>query len=183
MSAAADLSQLRQGARELVPRLRERAAECEQLRHVPDDVVREFRKARFFRILQPARFGGLELDYGLAQIAMSELGRGCGSSSWVQAVVASHGWLLGRFPLEAQEAVWGEDPDATMSTASRTADGQIQEVPGGFILDGHWSFSSGIDACQWVMINAARLSPEGGRASNRRCIVPLERVEVVDDWY
>jgi 3-hydroxy-9,10-secoandrosta-1,3,5(10)-triene-9,17-dione monooxygenase len=163
--------------------LRERAAECEQLRRVPDDVVRDFRKAGFFRILEPARFGGLELDYGLAQIAMSELGRGCGSSSWVQAVVASHGWLLGRFPIEAQEAVWGEDPDATMSTASSTADGQIQEAPGGFILDGQWSFSSGIDACQWVMINAARLSPDGGRASNRRCIVPMERVEIVDDWY
>ncbi|MGH2364419.1 MAG: acyl-CoA dehydrogenase family protein, partial [Chloroflexota bacterium] len=107
MSTATDLTQLRQRVRELVPMLRERAAECEQLRRVPEDVVSRFRKAGFFRILQPARFGGLELDYGLTQLAMSELGRGCGSSSWVQAVVASHGWLLGRFPIEAQEAVWG----------------------------------------------------------------------------
>jgi len=146
------LEQLRSRARELIPMLREPAAECERLRHVPDDVVREFRKAGFFRILQPARFGGLELDYGLAQLAMSELGRGCGSSSWVQAVVASHGWLLGRFPIEAQEAVWGEDPDATMSTASSTMDGQIEEMPGGFILDGHvglsWDLGAGSYARQ-----------------------------------
>ncbi len=45
-------------ARDLVPVLRERQAECEELRRLPDQSSRDFVEAGFYRILQPRRFGG-----------------------------------------------------------------------------------------------------------------------------
>jgi 3-hydroxy-9,10-secoandrosta-1,3,5(10)-triene-9,17-dione monooxygenase len=45
-------------ARELVPRLRERAARTEELRHLPPETEKDLHDAGLFRILQPKRIGG-----------------------------------------------------------------------------------------------------------------------------
>ena len=49
-------------ARALVPAVRTRARQAEQLRRLPEETFREFQEAGLFRALQPARFGGFELD-------------------------------------------------------------------------------------------------------------------------
>ena len=40
-------------ARAMIPVLRQRANDCEALRRVPDETVRDFLEAGFFRIIQP----------------------------------------------------------------------------------------------------------------------------------
>ena len=88
----ATIDDMVQRARALLPRLRERAAATEALGHLPAETVADFREGGFFRVLQPRRFGGLELDYGRLQLELcSTLGQACGSSAWVQMVVACHG--------------------------------------------------------------------------------------------
>ena len=54
--------QLRQRARELVPVLRERAEQAAQMGRLPEQTLADFHEAGFFRILQPARWQGLELE-------------------------------------------------------------------------------------------------------------------------
>ena len=49
-------------ARAMLPALRERARQCEDECKVHDDTIREFQEAGFFKILQPKRWGGYELD-------------------------------------------------------------------------------------------------------------------------
>ena len=46
--------------RELLPALRERAAEAEELRKVPPESVKALQETGFFRMLQPVRYGGFE---------------------------------------------------------------------------------------------------------------------------
>src|SRR5581483_10900177 len=93
---AAILDRLVATARDLVPTLLKRAPRAEELRRIPDETIRDFTDAGFFRIFQPRRFGGYELDYGPPQVRIaSELGRGCGSSAWVFTVTACHSWILG----------------------------------------------------------------------------------------
>ena len=46
--------------RALAPNLRAHAPEAERLRRLPDETEATFRRAGFYRILQPARYGGLE---------------------------------------------------------------------------------------------------------------------------
>ena len=60
-------------ARALLPNLRERARQTEQLRHLANDTVDELRSGGFFRVLQPSRFGGFELDYGRTQVELRAL--------------------------------------------------------------------------------------------------------------
>ena len=50
-------------ARALIPRLRDRASRTEELRRLPPETERELHDAGLFRIVQPKRVGGSELDY------------------------------------------------------------------------------------------------------------------------
>ncbi len=134
-------------ARQLIPALRDRAEHADDLRRLPDETHGEMMNAELYRIYLPARFGGFELDYMLQVDIAAELGRGCGSTAWVQAVVASHSWMHGMFAPAAQEEVWGDDPDALIAGSTPTADARVEPVEDGFILNGTWTFSSGVDFC------------------------------------
>jgi 3-hydroxy-9,10-secoandrosta-1,3,5(10)-triene-9,17-dione monooxygenase len=72
-----------QRARDMVPVLRERQAECEALGRIPQATNDEFVSAGFYRILQPRRFGGYEFDMSTFARVMIEVSRGCPSSGWV----------------------------------------------------------------------------------------------------
>src|SRR5215831_3037576 len=73
-----------------------RAAEGmrEALGRLPEATNRAFIKAGLYRILQPRRFGGLELDLTTFFQAMASIARGCPSSGWVLALTAGHAHLL-----------------------------------------------------------------------------------------
>ena len=77
-------------ARALVPAVRARARQAEQLRRLPEETFREFQEAGLFRALQPARFGGFELDPVSFYEAVIEIGTACASSAWVLAVLGVH---------------------------------------------------------------------------------------------
>ena len=49
-------------ARDLIPVLAERAEQTEELRRLPPDTLRDLDEAGLFRMLQPAKLGGAELD-------------------------------------------------------------------------------------------------------------------------
>lgn len=49
-------------AQALKPVLAARGPQADELRRVPDETIADFRDAGFFRMLQPARWGGLEVE-------------------------------------------------------------------------------------------------------------------------
>ncbi len=68
------------------------------------------------------------------------------------------------FDPKAQEEVWGENPDTWIASPYAPM-GVATPVDGGYILNGRWSFSSGTDHCDWVMIGAAVGDKDGNRLS------------------
>jgi len=153
-----------QRAEALLPRLRERAAATEALGRLPAETIADFRDGGFFRVLQPRRFGGLELDYGRVQLELCRtLGQACGSSAWVQMVVACHAWCLAKFPEAAQQAVWGEDPETLVASAFGFTTGKGRPIEGGYWVEGDWIFSSGSDLCRWIILGTRLELQQGGR--------------------
>src|ERR1044071_10094747 len=104
-STPADLVQR---ARELALVLGERAVSAGKLRRMPDETMSDFQRQGFWKAVQPKRYGGYELDPRVIYDMQLELGRGCGSSSWVFGVIAVHSWQLALFPEQAQADVWGK---------------------------------------------------------------------------
>src|SRR5690349_15699990 len=105
------------GVRDLLPVLRERAQETEDRRSVPPATIKSLAELGFFRLLQPTRFGGFEADPVTFLGAVREIASACGSTGWVASVVGVHPWQLALFADQAQQDVWGDDPDTRMSSS------------------------------------------------------------------
>lgn len=166
-----------QRASALVPRLRERAAETERLRRLPDETVDDLVNAGLLRIGNPDRFGGVGLDLDASFEVVMELGRGCGSTAWVYSVLSTHNWMVGHWPQQAQEEYFADSPDTFASSGFDPGRAQVEVVAGGYRLSGRWSFSSGCDAARWAMV--------GGLVLGRHLLflVPMAEVTVIDTWF
>jgi alkylation response protein AidB-like acyl-CoA dehydrogenase len=168
-------------AREMIPALRDKALRAEHERSVPAETHRAFQEAGFYRVLQPSRWGGYEMPFGLLAGIAGELGRGCGSSAWVFSNLNVQSWIIGMHRAEAQEEVWGENPDALCASSFPVAS-KGRYVDGGIVLDGQWSFASGVDFVDWE--NCQVFVPnEGGPPDHRFCLVPKADFTVKDDWF
>ena len=139
-------------ARALVPRLRERALRSEEMRRLPPETERELHETGLFRIVQPRRVGGSELDYVALIDCADAIGQGDASAAWNFANLASHHWMLAMFDRRAQDMVWGRDPNALIASSFIFPAGRARKVDGGYVLSGSWPFSSGVDASEWNML-------------------------------
>jgi 3-hydroxy-9,10-secoandrosta-1,3,5(10)-triene-9,17-dione monooxygenase len=176
------ITDMAQRARALLPALRERAARTEALGHLPPETFAQFREGGFFRIMQPRRFGGMELDYGRVQLELcGVLGQACGSSAWVQMVVACHAWCLAMFPEPAQRAVWGQDPETLIASAFGFTSGKGRPVEGGYWVEGDWVFSSGSDLCEWIILGTRLEQP--GPPKMIWTLLPRTDWEILDTWH
>ena len=170
-------------AHDLLPAIRERAPHLEPLRRLPDETFQAFQEAGLFRALQPRRYGGYELDPGVFFQAGIDIGTVCGSSAWILTVVGVHNWQLALFPPQAQEDVWHEDSSVQISSALAPT-GTVERVAGGFRLRGRWSFSSGCDFCQWVVLGGI-VPPtyEGEPPDLRSFLLPRSDYTIDDNWH
>jgi 3-hydroxy-9,10-secoandrosta-1,3,5(10)-triene-9,17-dione monooxygenase len=166
--------QLYNAARDMIPELSARSNETASLGRLPDATVDAMQKAGFFRIMQPARYGGFELDPEVFFNVQMTLAEGCMSTAWVLGVVAIHNWQLGLFDDRAQQDVWGED-DSTLISSSYMPVGKVEHVDGGYKLSGHWGFSSGSKHCKWAFLGGMVPPQKEGEAPDYRTfLVPRE---------
>ncbi len=171
-------------ARDLVPVLRARATDAERLRRMPDETVTDFAAAGFYRALQPARYGGLEMAFGVHTEYSVELARGCASSSWNAVILACHAWVGGMFPPEAQDEMWTDDPATLVSTSFRPAGVKVAHDGEGLRISGRWKFSSGVDHCDWAMLTIPVPPPDGAAPPRPHLgLVRLSECVVEDVWY
>ena len=173
-------------AGKLVPVLRERAEATDELRTLPDETVADLKAAGIHKIFTPRRYGGFEMDWGAHVDVSRELGRGCASTSWVVSVVMSHTWMLGRFPVRAQEEFWPDHPDAVVATAF-AGGGKMKPVDGGYLLSGQWRFASGVDHADCAIVggryNMKGRSSEGSLVKFRMAHLLPGEYEIVDTWH
>lgn len=171
------------GTRALVPQLRERAARTEELRRLPPETERDLHESGLFRILQPKRFGGSEFDYVALIDCADLLGQADASVAWNFANLASHHWMLGMFDQNAQELVWGKDPNTLIASSFIFPAGRARKVEGGYRLHGSWPFSSGVASCEWNMLASVVASDdEADGIEYRIFLLPQSDYKILDTW-
>ncbi len=169
------------GVRELLPTLRERAQEAEDARVISSDSIKSIEGTGFFRLLQPAAFGGLEADPLDFYTAVRSIASACGSTGWVASVLGVHPWHVGLFPAQAQQEVWGTD-SATRISSSYAPTGKARVVAGGHLVSGRWSFSSGCDHASWVLLGQIVTDVENRPTDFRTFLLPRADYVVEDVW-
>ncbi|WP_150290989.1 acyl-CoA dehydrogenase family protein [Sphingobium estronivorans] len=169
-------------AKAMVPGLRARADAIEAARSVPHDVIAMFREAGFFRILQPKKYGGWEMNPVVFMRVLNELGRGCCASAWNMMILGVHNWEFGVMDERAAQDVWGEN-DETIIASSYPPMGELTRVEGGWRLKGRWPTSSGSDHGEWAFIGALERNEKGIPVDRYALLVKREDYEIIDDWH
>ncbi len=171
-------------ARDMIPVLRERAERAEADRRIAPETEREFHETGLFRMVQPARFGGAEADFGVLVDAVAEVAKGCASSAWVLTNLAAHHWMLAMFPEQGQRDVWDDSPDHCIASSMVFPAGRARETKGGYLLSGRWPFSSGIDSSAWNMLGGLvrEADDEDAPPEYRIFLLPDADYEVIDTW-
>ncbi len=169
-------------AEALAPVLAGRANAAEAAGRLPAETIADLQAAGLFKVLQPRRFGGYELDpHTFFEIQMA-LARGCMSTAWVYGVVGVHNWQLALFDERAQQDVWGTD-GSTLIASTYMPVGKVTPVEGGFRLSGHWKFSSGSELCEWIFLGALVPPANPGEPPEYRTfLLPKSDYKIEQDW-
>jgi GTP cyclohydrolase II len=160
----------------LVPRLRERAAETEDIRRIPEATMAELKAAGVFQMLAPKAVGGFGMGLETYVEVVRRLAQGCVSTAWSVGHLVEHVWMLARWPQEAQDEVFANGP-APLAAATGAPPGKAEKVPGGFAISGRWSFASGIMHSEWAL-----LAVQNGDV-RLQCLVPVSDLELLDVWH
>ncbi len=157
--------------------LRANTGKARSERRVPAENIQALQQAGFFLALQPARWGGYELDpqdFFRMQLAIAE---SCMSTAWAGGIIAVHAFQIALMDERAQQDVWGEDIHTRISSAYAPM-GKVEPVAGGFRFSGRWGWSSGCDHCSWALLGG--ILPDG---TYRTFLVPRSDYRIEDTWH
>jgi 3-hydroxy-9,10-secoandrosta-1,3,5(10)-triene-9,17-dione monooxygenase len=171
-------------ARALKPVLAERAETCERLRRLPDETERDLHEAGLFRVAQPKRVGGAELDVRIFVDAAAEMAKVCPSTAWNFGNLASHHWMLGYCDPRIQDEIWDVSPDTLIATSLAFPCGKGRKVDGGWEVTGRWPLSSGVDNSDWNMLGfIVRERDDGPPVDHRFALCHRSQYEIIDTWH
>ncbi len=170
-------------AEALLPKLRERAARCEELRRLPDETLQDFHDAKLFRIHQPRRVGGEELEFAAVVTYGALFASACASSAWNWVNFTAHHMMLGMFPPQAQDEIWGASPDALIASSFVFPAGSARKVQDGYVISGRWPFSSGVDPSEWNMLAGLARLDDNLPPEQRIFMLHRSQYKVIDTWF
>ncbi|HEY4181379.1 MAG TPA: acyl-CoA dehydrogenase family protein [Kofleriaceae bacterium] len=185
---------LRDRVSEVRARIGARAAATEAQRSVARESIAELRDAGLFRAFVPRSYGGDERAPGEVYEAVVEIARACTSTAWVGSLLAAHNFMVAFLDRVTQDEMFAGGPDLVLSSSVAPM-GVATRVEGGFQLTGKWSFASGIDHAQWIMLGAkikdapppsfppgASTFP-GLSSQGNIFFLPVSDYAVHDDWH
>jgi 3-hydroxy-9,10-secoandrosta-1,3,5(10)-triene-9,17-dione monooxygenase len=166
----------------LVPLLRAKAAETERERRIPDEILAALDAAQLFRLRAPKRFGGFEGDLRTYMDVVTELGRGCGSTSWIGFISIATAWIAALFSDEAQRDVFEGNPDARfMGVLAMTI--PARPVAGGYIVSGKWPYASNCLHADWAILAVPLPAGSDGAIAAGIVLMPMSDLKIEDTWH
>ena len=168
-------------AADIATLVRSRAEQTESDRRVSSEVIDKFRDAGLFRLMQPALYGGYEYGFDALVQVTAPVAAACGSTGWIFSLGMIHQWLVATFPKQAQDEYWA-NPD-TIAAGSYAPIGRVIAADGGFRLTGKWTFTSGCDHAQWLLLGGIIPSSHDGLPRPAFFLLPARDVRIEDDWF
>ncbi len=168
-------------ARGLQPMVRDHAGSAQELRHVPEPMVRAMADAGLYRLAAPEVFGGYEADPITTIEVIEAISEADGSIGWALMigieVVGIGGSLMNP---EMAASLFAEHPDLVMSGALNPQ-GRARQVEGGWMVSGQWPFASG---CHHSTMFWGQCIVEGSQPTRLiEVLVPRASYEIVDTWH
>jgi alkylation response protein AidB-like acyl-CoA dehydrogenase len=170
-----------QAARELAPLLRERSAEAERNRRLPQDVASRLGAAGLFRLCVPSCYGGAEAPLPELLETLEELAFADSAAAWIAMIGSTTGLLAARLPSGWAEEIYGRNPEV-LTVGAVALSGEATPVQGGDVrINGHWNWGSGIHNADWII--GGTVFPTADAPVGRMVFFRRSDIEIDDDWY
>ncbi|MCP4225415.1 MAG: acyl-CoA dehydrogenase, partial [Actinomycetia bacterium] len=141
-----------------------------------DDAV----EAGILRLLVPTSVGGSGLGLRTLTEVTRIMAGGCMSSAWTVSFLILHNWFVARGSQELQDDVFNDRPYVLLPCALAPT-GIAVPVDGGYRMTGRWSWATGVQHGDWVMVNS--MVDRDGTPEALFCMAPTDDVEVIDVWH
>ena len=179
---SAAIEELLERARALQPLIREHAAAGEEARRVPQPVIEAMEKAGLFKLAVPKRYGGLESSMKSMLDLSSVVGEADGGTAWVVTLVNVCAWIASLFPVQAQDDVFGANPEAKVSgVLAPTA--TAKRVDGGFRVSGKWYYNSGSWHADWAVLGIPVVNDAGETIDQGLALISCRDMTLEDTWF
>ncbi|MCB1273634.1 MAG: oxidoreductase [Leucobacter sp.] len=179
---APDVPTLIKKIEELRPVLQANGTQGEKDRKVLQESVDALEKLGAFRVTQPKKYGGFQgTSQDHVDVARA-VGLGDGGTAWITALHNMAGWLTALMPEQAQDEVWGEDPN-TRVTVVLSTNGKTKRVPGGYMVSGEWGYASGSLHAGWSFLGAELVDEDGNFVDTAQLLIPASDLTLKDTWY
>ena len=177
---------LRSALAALLPEFRARAAEGEQLRTMPADLVWQAKAGGLFRLNLPRSLGGLELDPATTAEIFEEVSRADGSAGWTIVIGNSTAFFAWLDPAVAKELI-GDDADFVATSDVGTArPGRARGAWPGSRSPVAGRSTAAARTRAWlqvgVMVSGAGPPRPGGAPDWRFAYVPARSAVIEDTW-
>ena len=179
-----------EAARSLAPQIEAAADRIERDRQLPAELVDALFQAGMFSMLQPAEYGGAELDLPTYVRVVEELARADGSVAWC---VGQANGLWNYFahldPEVAREVLGRGRTIMAHGPGEGNRPGRAVATTGGYRVSGRWMFASGICHTTWVMGACELVSADGSprldadKPALRAVMMPRSSVKINDIWH
>jgi len=174
-------AELVERAAKLVPLLTGNAQRTEDGRRVVDENIAAIEAGGLFTIMQPKRFGGLEVDFRTKLEVTRELARGCGSTAWATSLMNVCAWFTGLWGEQAQRDVWEHSPSNRIAGVFAPT-GTAQVVDGGYRVSGKWGWASGCLHSQWALVGIP-IEHNGEVVDQGMVLIPMSDLTIDDTWF
>ncbi|HKQ83086.1 MAG TPA: acyl-CoA dehydrogenase family protein [Steroidobacteraceae bacterium] len=165
----------------LAPLLAANARRTDEEGLIPQENLDALRQADLLALGRPSKYGGLETDLRTLLEVQVAIAESCGSTSWVAGLGNVSSFLLGLFPAEAQEDVWGMDKDSRAAVVVSPAGSSATKVADGWRISGKWRYASGSEHAQWAVVGVSAPA-DGGKPDIGLALVPMSEVRIERNW-
>ena len=126
--------------------------ENESLGRLHDDVVKAMQQSELPQMLKPGS------NYSIKEFieVCGILGEGCMSAGWCNFVWGMHNYLIGLYPKKIQSEVWSNPKTLVSASLNPQGTCDLDENTTSAKIDGHWTFNSGCDHADWLLLGCKK---------------------------
>ena len=178
-------------AKALRPQIIAARDEMDRHRRLPSSLVTAMDDAGLLRTYMPGSLGGPEVDPITALRIVEELAMADGSVGWCCFIAGSLSLFTGWLETPVAREMFGTPPTLRGAGSFRPL-GTAKITEGGYMATGQWDFASGCLHANWLALNCIVADENGPRVNVggpldglpelRMMSVPIEDVEVIDNW-
>jgi indole-3-acetate monooxygenase len=172
--------------------IRDLGMQAETQRRLPLALVNLMHDLSLFAILQPKRYGGLELPILEALEVIAKVASIDAAAGWCLLKGASSNQMAHYMSNSAAKEIWSNERVCVAGNFNPTKGRAVLQSSGNYRLSGRWDWGTGSTHSQWLICGAMVFESEAAPAPMltstkapviKAFVVPASACTLIDTWY